>query len=96
MSHTTQSNILFNKLFNEAILSVYRVTQYPLLSTDTECMCLCSSLCKLVGSNLVVALAFMDICVSEVVRMLFRSCLFMFTPTEAGDHIRKTNSYYDK
>lgn len=35
MSHTTQSYILFNKLFNEAILSVYRVTQYP-PSTEAE------------------------------------------------------------
>lgn len=51
MSHTTLSNNLFNKLFNEAILSIYRVTQYLLQSRDTESMrCVA---CRL-ESNLVV------------------------------------------
>ena len=34
MSHTTLSNNLFNKLFNEAILCVYRVTLHP---PGTDC-----------------------------------------------------------
>lgn len=38
MSHTTLSNNLFNKVFNEANLSIHRVTQYSSQCRSTDCM----------------------------------------------------------
>lgn len=100
MSHTTLSNNLFNKLFNEAILSLYTVTQYPLQSTDTECI---NVACRPVESNLAVeSVASVDMyckLISNVERYrtekrgitfwgMLRSCALVHTQIKPADNLR--------